>query len=86
MKAERIRIPGYDEVWRVDLEGTIAFVCLHAIIRNRTFGGIRVRSYPEEKEALRDAMALSLAMSRKVALTGIEGGGAKTVVIAPEKN
>jgi len=86
MKAERIKIPGYDEVWRVDLEDTIAFVSLHAIIQNRTFGGIRIRPYPDEKEALRDAMALSLAMSRKVALTGIEGGGAKTVVITPEKN
>ncbi|MDP6958514.1 MAG: Glu/Leu/Phe/Val dehydrogenase dimerization domain-containing protein, partial [Planctomycetota bacterium] len=86
MKPERIKIPGYDEVWRVDLEGTIAFVSLHAIIRNRTFGGIRIRPYPNEKAALRDAMALSLAMSRKVALTGIEGGGAKTVVMAPEKN
>lgn len=86
MKAEPINIPGYDEVWRVDLEGAIAFVSLHAIIRNRTFGGIRIRSYLGEKEALADAMALSLAMSRKVALTGIEGGGAKTVVMAPEKN
>lgn len=86
MKAEQIKIPGYDEVWRVDLEDTIAFISLHAIIQNRTFGGIRIRRYPDEKEALQDAMDLSLAMSRKVALTGIEGGGAKTVVMAPEKN
>ena len=86
MKSERIDIPGYDEVWRVDLDDTVAFVSLHALLKNRTFGGIRIRPYPNEEEALGDAKALSLAMSRKVALTGIEGGGAKTVVIAPEKN
>lgn len=86
MKSERVSLPGYDEVWRLDLDDTIAFVSLHAVICGRTFGGIRCRSYPDEKSALRDALDLSLAMSRKVALTGIEGGGAKTVIIAPKRN
>ncbi len=86
MKQERVSIPGYDEVWRLDLDDTVAFVSLHALIQGRTFGGIRCRSYPDEPAALRDALALSLAMSRKVALTGIEGGGAKTVIIAPDRN
>lgn len=81
--SERLAIEGFDEVYRVDLGGTVAFVAIHAVLRGISFGGIRIRPYHSEEAALGDALALARAMSRKVVSAGIEGGGAKAVVIAP---
>jgi leucine dehydrogenase len=82
----RITVEGFDEVHRIECAGAVAFVALHAAIGGRAFGGIRVREYPGEREALGDALLLARAMSRKVVLTGIEGGGGKTVLIAPKRD
>jgi len=81
--AERLSIDGYDEVWRVDCAGAAAFVALHAVLSGHAFGGIRIRPYPSEAAALGDALALARAMSRKVVLAGIAGGGGKSVLVEP---
>lgn len=84
MKPDRLSIPGYDEVWRLDCAGAVAFVSLHAEIQGRSFGGVRIREYSSENDALADALALSRAMSRKVVMAGIAGGGGKAVLMAPQ--
>lgn len=78
-----LEVPGHDAVWRVDCGETVAFVALHALIAGRTFGGIRIRAYPDEDAALADVLDLSRAMSRKLALAQLDGGGAKAVLLAP---
>ena len=75
-------MPGYDEAHRLEVGGTVAFVALHAVLKGRSFGGIRIKSYATESAALDDALALARAMSRKVVMAGIPGGGAKTVIMA----
>jgi leucine dehydrogenase len=80
----RLEIPGFDEVHRIECAGSTAFVALHAVLSGRTFGGIRIRRYPTENQALEDALALARAMSRKAVMAGIPGGGAKTVLLEPE--
>lgn len=82
--SERLAVAGYDEVLRIDLGDTVAFLALHAVLGGHAFGGVRFRRYPDEKAARDDALALAGAMSRKFALTGIVGGGGKTVVMLPE--
>lgn len=82
---KRLAIDGYDEVYRLECGGSVAFVALHAVLMGRAFGGVRIRRYDGEREALDDALALARAMSRKVALTGIPGGGAKAVLIEPRE-
>jgi leucine dehydrogenase len=79
-----VKIAGYDEVHRLEIGGTVAFVALHAVLKGHAFGGIRIKAYGSEQEALDDALALSRAMSRKVAMAGIPGGGGKTVVMVRE--
>lgn len=54
MKPDRLSIPGYDEVWRLDCAGAVAFVSLHAVIQGRSLGGVRIRGYPSENDALAD--------------------------------
>src|SRR5690348_16464444 len=79
----RIEISGYDEVYRLDCAGSTAFVALHAVLSGRAFGGIRIRRYAAEGYAMADALALAQAMSRKVVMAGIPGGGAKAVLLEP---
>lgn len=79
-----MRIPGYEEVHRIPCGDSVAFVALHAVVQGRAFGGVRIQEYASENEALEDALALSRAMTRKVLLAGIEGGGGKTVLRKPQ--
>ncbi len=79
-----MKVAGYDEVHRLEIGGTVAFVALHAVLKGHAFGGIRIKAYGSEQDALDDALALARAMSRKVVMAGIPGGGGKTVVMVRE--
>lgn len=79
----RIDVEGFDEVWRVPCGSGVAFVALHAVIEGIAFGGIRIASYDSEDAACADACALAHAMSRKLAVTDVAGGGAKSALVAP---
>ncbi|GJM21332.1 MAG: leucine dehydrogenase [Planctomycetota bacterium] len=80
---ETLPVDGFDRVFRVDCGETVAFVALHTLLGGRAFGGIRIRAYDSEDLALADATQLARAMSRKLALADIRGGGAKAVMIEP---
>lgn len=80
---DQIPVDGYDAVYRVDCGETEAFVALHTKFGGRAFGGIRICAYELPEQAQADALALARAMSRKLALAGIRGGGAKAVLIEP---
>ncbi len=83
LRSDTIEVAGFDEVYRVECGGAVAFVALHAVIGGHAFGGIRITSYNSEKAALDDAKELAIAMSRKVVMAGIAGGGGKTVMSIP---
>ncbi|MEZ4453584.1 MAG: Glu/Leu/Phe/Val dehydrogenase dimerization domain-containing protein [Nannocystaceae bacterium] len=80
---DRVDVPGFDQVMRLRCGGATAYLALHRVLHGRAFGGIRIRTYPREEDALADALALAEAMSRKCALAEIPGGGAKTVLCEP---
>jgi len=82
--SDLVVVPGWEQVFRVDVGGTIAFVALHAVLAGHAFGGIRIRDYAAEADALEDAKRLSQGMSRKVVLAGIDGGGGKSVILVPD--
>ena len=44
-------------------------------------GGIRTLAYPSWQDACRDAAALAHAMTLKLSISGLDGGGGKTVVL-----
>lgn len=62
--------------------GLHAFIAIHSTARGPAFGGCRMRAYPSKRSAIRDALRLSQAMSRKAALAGLPFGGGKCVVMA----
>ncbi len=62
--------------------GLKAIVAIHHRVDGRAGGGIRMRDYSGEHEALGDVLRLSRAMTYKMAMAGARIGGAKTVVLA----
>ncbi len=73
-------------VWFHDgATGLKAISALHRVRGNAALGGIRFLPYPNEDAALTDVLRLSRAMTYKWALTGLDLGGGKTVVIADPK-
>lgn len=83
MNVQRESHPGHLGVYRISCGSTVAFLAIHRYVEGRAFGGIRIRPYPDEASARQDALNLAAGMSRKLAIAGIPGGGAKTVMIAP---
>jgi leucine dehydrogenase len=76
-------LAGYEHVYELECAGSRAFIAIHAALRGRAFGGVRIRAYASDEHALTDALALAEAMTRKVVLAGIDGGGAKSVLRLP---
>ena len=75
---------GETAVIRRDSEsGAWMFVCLHSTRLGPAGGGTRMKVYPTAAEALEDAMRLSAAMTRKLAIAGLPFGGGKAVLAVP---
>ena len=60
--------------------GLTAIIGVHDTTLGPALGGIRMRSYAGEDEALTDALRLSQAMTYKASLAGLSYGGGKAVV------
>jgi leucine dehydrogenase len=60
------------------------FVCIHSTRRGPAGGGTRLRTYDTPAAGLADAMRLSGAMTRKLAVAGLPFGGGKGVIAVPE--
>jgi leucine dehydrogenase len=76
---------GETVVTRLDREsGAWIFVCLHSTRRGPAGGGTRMKVYSGPTEALEDAMRLSAAMTRKLAVAGLPFGGGKAVIAVEE--
>ncbi|HEB90309.1 MAG TPA: Glu/Leu/Phe/Val dehydrogenase [Deltaproteobacteria bacterium] len=61
--------------------GLRAIIAIHNTVLGPAGGGCRMWDYASDEEALRDALRLSRAMTYKIALAGLPGGGGKTVII-----
>lgn len=72
---------GETVVVRRDREsGAWIFVCLHSTRLGPAGGGTRMKVYETPADALQDAMRLSGAMTRKLAVAGLPFGGGKAVL------
>lgn len=61
--------------------GLSAIIAIHDTTLGPALGGIRMRAYATEGEAVTDALRLAQAMTHKAALAGLDYGGGKAVVI-----
>ena len=66
--------------------GLRAIIAIHNTTLGPALGGIRMRPYLSEQEALVDVIRLSRAMTYKSALAGLDLGGGKAVIVGgPEQ-
>jgi len=76
---------GEEALIRFDRQsGAWMFICIHSTARGPAGGGTRMRTYAASSDGLVDAMRLSAAMSRKMAVLGVSFGGGKAVLAVPE--
>ncbi len=61
--------------------GLSAIIAVHSSALGTAGGGVRMRAYDTEDDALRDALRLSRAMTYKMAMAGLPSGGGKSVII-----
>lgn len=60
------------------------FICIHSTRRGPAGGGTRMKAYASAAEGLQDAMRLSAAMTRKLAVAELPFGGGKCVIVVPK--
>ncbi|MBD9369229.1 Glu/Leu/Phe/Val dehydrogenase [Xanthomonas sp. XNM01] len=62
-----------------------AIIAMHSTVLGPALGGVRMRHYANEADALRDVLRLSRTMTYKNALAGLNVGGGKAVIIGDPK-
>ena len=70
-------------VRRGERSGLYCVVAVHSTALGPALGGLRIWHYPDESDALRDAMRLAGGMTLKAAAAGLNLGGGKGVICAP---
>src|SRR5690625_3382244 len=61
--------------------GLKAIIAIHDTTLGPALGGTRMWNYKTEQEALRDVLRLSRGMTYKAAISGLNLGGGKAVII-----
>src|SRR5688572_12275946 len=64
-----------------DMTGLKAIIAIHNTVLGPALGGTRMWQYATEQEALTDVLRLSRGMTFKAAISGINLGGGKAVII-----
>ena len=65
--------------------GLKAIIAIHNTVLGPGLGGTRMWNYSTEQEALNDVLRLSRGMTYKAAISGLNLGGAKAVIIGDAK-
>ena len=68
-------------VRRGSRSGLYTFVAVHSTVRGPSLGGCRMWTYADSRQALRDALRLSRAMTYKSAVADLPLGGGKGVIM-----
>lgn len=66
--------------------GLRAIIAIHSTVLGPALGGTRMWNYVSEQEALTDALRLSRGMTFKAAITGLNLGGGKAVIMGDPAN
>ena len=83
LKTKHVKINGFETVvvGKDPSTNFHAIIAVHSTRLGPSLGGIRMWPYKHEKEALHDVLRLAEAMSKKAAISGLEIGGGKAVII-----
>lgn len=65
--------------------GLKAIIAIHNTVLGPGLGGVRMWNYKNELEAIQDVLRLSMAMTYKASISGLDLGGGKAVIIGDLK-
>lgn len=84
---EGMTIGGHEQVTFCydEATGLRAIIAIHNTVLGPALGGLRMWNYATETEALNDVLRLSRGMTYKAAITGLNLGGGKAVIIGDAK-
>lgn len=85
MDVREVRVPGWERVLVARDDAYHGIVAVHSTALGTALGGTRLWRYPSEAAAMDDALRLSRGMTYKNALAGLDAGGGKSVLLAPER-
>jgi leucine dehydrogenase len=87
MVFEQIGTEGFEQVvfCNDSSVGLKAIISLHSTVLGPATGGCRMWNYANEAEALHDVLRLSKGMTYKAAISGLNWGGGKAVIIGDAK-
>jgi leucine dehydrogenase len=85
MDVREVRVPGWERVLVARADGYHGIVAVHSTALGTALGGTRLWRYASQSDALDDALRLSRGMTYKNALAGLDAGGGKSVILAPER-
>ena len=76
----------HEQVRKFTLEGGLtAFIAVHNTNLGPALGGLRMRPYASERDAIHDVLRLSRGMTYKNAMAGLPLGGGKAVIIGDHR-
>jgi leucine dehydrogenase len=80
---ERITEHDYQQVVFCNRNGSglKAIIAIHDTTLGPALGGVRMRPYANEEEALEDVLRLARGMTYKAAISGVDLGGGKSVIL-----
>ncbi|MEM6637065.1 MAG: Glu/Leu/Phe/Val dehydrogenase dimerization domain-containing protein [Pseudomonadota bacterium] len=83
MLVTRATAPDHEAVYRIEdtASGARGFIAIHSTRLGPAAGGLRMRAYDSEADALEDALRLSRGMTFKNAAAGLPLGGGKAVLM-----
>lgn len=83
LKVKKLKIRGFETVvvGKDPSSDLHAIIAVHSTKLGPSLGGIRMWPYSNEKEALQDVLRLASAMTNKAAISGLQMGGGKAVII-----
>ena len=83
---ERLSADDYEQVIVLQNHetGLRGFLVIHDSSLGPACGGVRIKRYPSERDALEDALRLARGMTYKASLAGLPCGGGKTVLVEHE--
>ena len=84
---ERIREHDYQQIVFCNhgASGLRAIIAIHDTTLGPALGGVRMRPFDSEQEALEDVLRLARGMTYKAAVSGVNLGGGKSVIIGDPK-
>jgi leucine dehydrogenase len=84
MFTKRLDVTDYEEVYHFTDTDFSAFIAIHNTQLGPALGGCRMKPYESDNQALQDVLLLAKGMTLKNSLAGLNYGGGKMVVNAPD--